>query len=371
MTLWLTLYTGRNTFVAAFSSFHKRTAASSRVSSASSSLSSYSSSSSSSNSSSSSRSFLDPDYFLHQVETTVQNVLTQYDNSTDILQLQSQEREALGVARHLNARLQSLRNNNDCPRCWLQRAHCICEQCPPIIHASSSGGSSSSSRGNNSLNRIFLLMHHKEIAMKVDTAKLILAAFPEQCRLVVGGIGPEYQASMKELIQAVTEETNKCLVLFPQDNAKSIAHIRTEDAVIRTEDAANANYEDTTLLQYDLVVLDGTWAQAGKLHSRYIPSYENGGPRRVELSQQAVATLEQADDQSGHQLRRHSVAWKQVGTFEATRLFLRDLQGEMTKNDSYSADPKVHVWKQIERYQEIANQAARRELGPPRESRQE
>jgi DTW domain-containing protein YfiP len=152
-------------------------------------------------------------------------------------------------------------------------------------------------------------------------------------------------------------------VLFPQDNAKSIAHIRTEDA-------ANTNYEDTTLLQYDLVVLDGTWAQARRLQSRYIPSHENGGPRRVELSRQAVATLEQADDRSGHQLRRHSVAWRRVGTFEATRLFLRDLQDEMTKNDSSSADPELHDWKQIESYQEIANQAARRELGPPRESRQ-
>lgn len=334
MILWLTLNTGRNVSEAFFSC-HRRDGFSASLSM----------------STSSSIGFQDPEYFLAQVETTVQKVLAQQAD-TDILKLENQEREAVGVARHLNARLQGLRKNNDCPRCWMQRAHCICQQCPPLP------------KGGVSLNRLFLLMHHKEIAMKVDTAKLLLAAFPEQCRLVVGGIGPQYQDSMKELVQAMTEGNNNCLLLFPGDDAKTISDIRAEDRVSSDEDKL-----DSSSIQYDLVVLDGTWAQARKLCSRYIPSHQDGGPRQVELSQRAVATLEAANDMSGHQLRRHAVAWKQVGTFAATCLLLRDLEVDQSKFDDM--DREVNDWHQIERYQEFANDAARRELGPPRASSQE
>jgi hypothetical protein len=52
----------------------------------------------------------------------------------------------------------------------------------------------------------------------------------------------------------------------------------------------------------------------------------------------------------GHQLRKHSViSWKQVATFEATRLFLRDLAAngvDLSWND------------EMGKYQQIANQAA-------------
>ena len=287
------------------------------------------------------RRFLAPeegsDLFLSQVENTVEKVLKNHNLEDDILALPSNEREAVGVARHLRQRLENLRRNDDCPRCWMQRAHCICSQCPPVSKSLAP-----------TLGRIFLLLHHKEIAMKVDTAKLILAAFPTQSRLVVGGIGSEYQDSMKEMTQAM--KNKNCLVLFPDETAQTFSEIVAD----------NSDHDDSEGQgTWDVIVIDGTWSQARKLQARYIPSLQQGGPRRVQLSDGAVELLERGSVDAGHQLRRHSIAWRQVGTFEATRLFLRDcLWEEDTKGEP--------VWEQIQPYQDIANLAARRELGPPR-----
>jgi DTW domain-containing protein YfiP len=288
------------------------------------------------------------DDFLKQVEETVERVLSQADSSRDIMDLEPAEREALGVARHLDRRLVNLRRNNDCPSCWMQRKHCICQKCKPVDTIPKS-----------KLGRIFLLMHHKEIGLKIDTAKLILASFPTKCRLVVGGIGPDYQDSMKELQQAL-EQNKQCLVLFPDDSAKTFAEIVEQNYHCQQDVESNEDQES-----WDLIVIDGTWAQARKLNARYLPEHAKGGPRRVQLSPQAVAMLERettdGSANAGHQLRRHSTTWRQVGTFEATRLFLRDLL-----LDDYPDSLPATPWGQMEFYQEIANEAARKELGPPR-----
>ena len=184
--------------------------------------------------------------------------------------------------------------------------------------------------------------------MKVDTAKLIMAAFPEKCRLVVSGIGPDHQKSMSEFMQAMENNSN-CLILFPDETAQGL------NDVIKSAD-------DTTKNLLDLVVIDGTWIQARKMHTRYIKPTEDGGPIRVKLSQKAVTALEQPQDNSAHQMRRHSITWRQVGTFEATRLFLKDLNGLFPSTSS------IPACEQIRHYQDIANEAAKVELGPPRQS---
>ena len=275
----------------------------------------------------------DADYFLHQVETTVQSVLQKHNetlskidnnhnnNQEFIMDIPNHQREALGVARHLNTRLKGLRKNQDCPRCWMQQAHCICQNCPAIDFQALQ------------INRLFLLMHHKEIAMKVDTAKLLMAAFPEKCRLVVAGIGPDHQESMKEMLEAINNDKKECLVLFPDDSAKPVAEIIQSQR--HKNNLKNDDADFTLDKNMDLVVIDGTWAQARKIHSKYIPLEEEGGPIHVQLSQQAVETLEKDGDNATHQLRRHSTHWRQVGTFEATRLFLRDLDQCIKNGEAY------------------------------------
>lgn len=296
------------------------------------------------------------DDFLKQVEKTVERVLSQADaSSRNIMDLEPAGREALGVARHLDRRLVDLRRNNLCPTCWMQRKHCICQQCKPV----------DTLLPKSKLGRIFLLMHHKEIGLKIDTAKLILASFPTKCRLVVGGIGPEYQDSMKELQQAMEQNNKQCLVLFPDDSAKTFAEIVEQNHHGDSQQDVESSTEDQE--SWDLIVIDGTWAQARKLNARYLPEQAEGGPRRVQLSPQAVAMLERETTDglanAGHQLRRHCTTWRQVGTFEATRLFLRDL---LFHDYPDSSSPARTPWGQMESYQEIANEAARKELEPPR-----
>jgi DTW domain-containing protein YfiP len=156
-------------------------------------------------------------------------------------------------------------------------------------------------------------MHHKEICLAVDTAKLILAAFPETCRLVVGGIGSEYQDSMKELEEAASD--NHCLVLFPTEEAEPFEALQKS---LSDNGAAKLSGK------WDVIVIDGTWTQAQKLCNRYIPSEQEGGPCRVRLRDEAKGKLSDSNG-DGHQLRRHPVKWREISTLEATRLLLGDM----------------------------------------------
>ena len=306
---------------------------------------------------------VEEEFFLHQVEATIENVLSKHGEE-NILELPSESRESLGIARNLNRRLQGLRRNNDCPRCWMQRAHCICDQCPPISSLmlnpkSEKYNMESDAASIPGIRRIFLLLHHKEIGMKIDTAKLILAAFPEHCRLVVAGIGSEYQDSMRELEECLKDNGEHCLILFPDEDAMTFSEIYHPAE-------AQQQKQDQVSQEWDVVVLDGTWAQARKMHSRYFPSLEDGGPMRAELSQTAVESLRDGSTNSGHQLRRHEIAWRQVGTFEATRLFLNDVVIAQDRSRQ-KEDSSLSLIQNLKAYQEIANQAAIRELGPPRD----
>jgi hypothetical protein len=220
-----------------------------------------------------------------------------------------------------------------------------------------------------SLKRIFLLVHHKEIAMKIDTAKLILSTFPNKCRLVVGGIGPEYQDSMKEMLDAVqyrntikssTSNNRTCLLLFPGESARVL------DEIVDPSNAAESESPE-----YDLIVLDGTWAQARKFASRYFSESNDGSTsvQRVQLSEEAVNLLgNEGSTEAGHQLRRHCTSWRQVGTFEATRLFLRDWSQCFPKEQNINSVDGIPIWETIQSYQQRLNVAAVRELPPPRVS---
>ena len=155
-------------------------------------------------------------------------------------------------------------------------------------------------------------------------------------------------------------------MLFPDDNARTLS-----DIARHTQQQEQSSSDDNK--NYDLIVLDGTWSQARKFVSKYFLDKASGNfvsnVQAVKLSEEAVDILgREGSTATGHQLRRHCTSWRQVGTFEATRLFLRDWSQVMDSLDENEATP---VWKQIEAYQQVANDAARREIGPPRISKQE
>ena len=60
--------------------------------------------------------------------------------------------------------------------------------------------------------------------------------------------------------------------------------------------------------------MDGTWAQARKLYTRFIPLQADGGPPSVQLSDEALE-FRSKDETAGagaqvvpvHQLRRHPI----------------------------------------------------------------
>lgn len=310
------------------------------------------------------------------------------------------QREEVGVAIHLYNRIFSLRKNNDCRRCWLQKAHCICDLIPSFEklerHEVERGSldrndsNEEQERENRillptSIKRIFLVMHHKEICMAVDTAKLLLGSFDQSCRLVIAGLNGQVQSSMNELIDAVQQKERKCMVLFPADDALTFQELNENNKKRNTR--SNVDFEDD---KWDVIVIDGTWAQARKMYSRYIPRQEDGGPHRVCLSKEAVDILGSSTDDetitttnddstgyintssSGRQLRRHPIKWREVSTLEATRLMIRDVMlEEVSKNKeddgiNLSSYTRQYCFDVLSQYQVISDNAARKQLGAPR-----
>ena len=185
----------------------------------------------------------------------------------------------------------------------MQRAHCVCNSCVPL-------------ELGPTVRRIYVYMHHKEVLLAVDTAKIILAAYPE-ARLVVAGLnGQPAEADMRAAL-----ENGEAVVLFPAD-----------DAALASEVSGPV----------DLVVIDGTWEQAQKLNAR-LPG------KRAKLDEYIVDELAKGE---GRQLRSHPTAWREVGTLAATRHFLGAV--------GVASAPR------LAKYQALADAAARKQLGPPR-----
>ena len=82
-----------------------------------------------------------------------------------------------------------------------------------------------------SIRQIYLLAHHKEIGLAVDTFKYIVVAYPNSCRLVVNGIDEKFKCRMKEMIESITRSPNKRIVLFPTGSAKTFGETRKDCAI--------------------------------------------------------------------------------------------------------------------------------------------
>jgi len=156
-------------------------------------------------------------------------------------------------------------------------------------------------------------MHENEIGLAVDTAKMILAAYPAQGRLVVAGIGPDHQDSMQELQTALRDNPSRCLVLFPSPQATTVAESIPLHDVLHAKDKGDL----------DVVVLDGTWKQARRMYHRYLEHIP--GLTHICLTPQALSHIA-SNESSSKQLRPHPQAWREIGTCAATRYLLQDLE---------------------------------------------
>jgi len=306
---------------------------------------------------------------LIPIERTVRSVLNHWPvEQTTIRELQNDDRECFAIAKNLDARLRSFRRNGDCGRCWLQRAHCVCDEIISLEHVDAKTDTEQDSAARpllrGAIRRIFVLTHHKEICLVVDTAKLIAASLPDTCRIVVGGIGPNFQDSMAEMMHCIQNHPSSCIVLFPSEDAKTYAEIANNNN--------SADGEETDIVPkegWNVIVIDGTWEQARKMYQRYLASEHDKtgkGLLHVKLSDASLATiLTPGNDGSvrdnsswfpaGMQLRRHPEEWRQISTLAATRLLLADI-----------VPGKVTQWNKMMDYQIIADQAARKQLGPIR-----
>jgi len=209
---------------------------------------------------------------------------------------------------------------------------------------------------------------------------------PSIARLVVNGIGEDYQESMGEMMDAIHNnnredggEGRRCIVLFPTDDARTFEEFCNEgnDGPLVDSyptDESSAEEERMEDEKFDVIVIDGTWAQAQKIHSKYIPSEKDGGPARVCLSQDSLDILgsvmndtvdgECRSGGNGRQLRRHPIKWKEVSTLEATRLLLRDMMLAGDTNPT-KRDGKT-FYDILAEYQQISDRAAIDQLGPHR-----
>ena len=114
----------------------------------------------------------------------------------------------------------------------------------------------------------------------------------------------------------------KCLILFPTEDATTFDMIK-KDMLAKMKEHSTVATDDQTIHSedrgWDIVVIDGTWGQARKMHAKYLQESQGGCLYRVQLSNEAVEILDGSPDRNsdgsetsgnvatGHQLRRHPI----------------------------------------------------------------
>jgi hypothetical protein len=114
----------------------------------------------------------------------------------------------------------------------------------------------------------------------------------------------------------------KCLILFPTEDAKTFEDIVNDiDVAIQDNDKASNQMqvpdgENEALDQgWNVIVIDGTWSQARKMHAKHFSDESSGMLFRVQLSNDDIQKLNIVNDSSlddehsgkGLQLRRHPI----------------------------------------------------------------
>ena len=150
-------------------------------------------------------------------------------------------RQRTAVAQQVQHKLLQLRSGRRCERCWLASAHCVCHQLQPLAPL-------------QSVRRVFTVLSARELGSVANSCATFHAACPEHARWAVAGLPGEAWAEVEAAV------ASGALILFPSPGALPVRR-------------ANAGAERSiSPLQasgpVDLVVPDGTWAEATQINLR-------------------------------------------------------------------------------------------------------
>lgn len=115
--------------------------------------------------------------------------------------------------------------------------------------------------------------------------------------------------------QSMNGKSRKCLILFPTEDAITFDAIRDDlrgkISSNMDESTTNTHIDETIDKGWDVIVIDGTWSQARKMHAKYFSCESTENLYRVQLSDDAVNELGGVEVEEsgtkGHQLRRHPI----------------------------------------------------------------
>lgn len=174
-------------------------------------------------------------------------------------------------------KLRKRKTVDPCPRCFLHKERCICSQIPRI----------------DLKTKLSLIIHHRELKRTTNTGRLAVEALVNSEMHIRG---KENEALDLTPILSQNYET---YILYPSDDAVDLETLNPGKPV-------------------QLIVSDGNWRQAGKLHRR---QNELKDIPRVKISQKNLST---------ENLRREHFS-EGFSTLEAIAIAIGHFEGEAVK----------------------------------------
>jgi len=172
------------------------------------------------------------------------------------------------------------KTQDPCPECFLHRSLCLCSEIPSL----------------NLTTKVSLVIHTRELKRTTNTGRLALKALTNSTLRVRGELSEAHQPlDLSDLLSS----DYKTLLFYPSD-----------DAVELTKDYLKAFSKPI-----QLIVPDGNWRQASKVHYRH---HELKNIPRVMISEINTAK---------HHLRTESTEYG-MSTLEAIAKALRVIEGD-------------------------------------------
>lgn len=174
-------------------------------------------------------------------------------------------------------KLRKRKTLNPCSKCFMHVQRCICAAIPQL----------------NLKTKLSLIIHHRELKRTTNTGRLAVLALVNSEMFVRGELGQPLN------LTSLLSEEYESYVLYPSDDAVDLETLRPTKPV-------------------QLIVSDGNWRQAGKLHRRHP---ELSHLPRVKISEK---------NQGQHHLRKEHFA-EGFSTLEAIAIAFGSLEGMAVK----------------------------------------